>query len=424
MVPAGTVLYTSRAPIGYVAIAAQPVCTNQGFKSLVPPDAISSDYLYWYMRYATDLVKSRASGTTFAEISGKAMATVPLLLSPGREQERIVAAIEEQLSRLDAGVAALERVRQNLKRMRVAVLRAAVTGQLLREKSASTAVDTSLDRPLSASLSAENARKVERATRGLMPRIWNVPSAWKWKAAADVCEVIASGSTPAQAAMSPDHGDVPYIKVYNLTHRGHLDFTVRPTFIDRATHEGPLRRSRLYPGDILTNIVGPPLGKVSVVPPDYPEWNTNQAVVVFRPIPSLNRRLLKYWLLSSPVLALLESTSRATAGQFNVSLTTCRAVPLPIPPRSDQDAIVAIIEDRLSVIEAQESIIEKLMIRAGWLRSAILSAAFSGRLVAQDPTDEPASVLLERIAAERTSLNGQGPRRTRKPQLLREEVTA
>ncbi len=257
-----------------------------------------------------------------------------------------------------------------------------------------------------------------------MPRIWNIPSTWTWKTAADVCEVIASGSTPVQTAMSPDRGDVPYIKVYNLTHFGHLDFTIRPTFINRATHDGPLRRSCLYPGDVLTNIVGPPLGKVSVVPDDYPEWNTNQAVVVFRPIPSLNQNLLKYWLLSGPVLSLIESTARATAGQRNVSLTTCRAIPLPIPPRGDQDLIVAAIEDKLSFIEAEEAAIEALMRRAASLRAAILSAAFSGNLVPQHPEDEPASVLVGRPAIDRVEPNGHEARPAPKPCLLRVGVTA
>lgn len=356
-------------------------------------------------------------------VNQRHVSSIVIPLPPRPEQDRIVSAIEEQFSRLDAGIAALRRARQNLNRMRDAVLRAAVTGKSLREDSTPIAPDTSLDRPLSASLTGENARKVERATRGLMPRTWDIPPSWTWKAAADVCEVIASGSTPVQAAMSPDSGDIPYIKVYNLTHRGYLDFTIRPTFIDRSTHEGPLRRSRLRPGDILTNIVGPPLGKVAVVPSDYPEWNTNQAVVVFRPIKSLNPKLLKYWLLSSPVLAVLESTSRATAGQFNVSLTTCRAVPLPIPPRADQDAIVADIEGKLSIIEAQEAIIDKLMVRAGTLRSVILSTAFSGKLVPQDSADEPATALIQRIAAARASSNGYQPAKDRKPRVLREEVT-
>jgi type I restriction enzyme S subunit len=124
--PAGTVLFTSRAPIGYVAIAKRAVCTNQGFKSFVPTAVMSAEYLYWYLVWATPSIRNLGSGTTFAEISGKVARTIPLLLPPRREQGRIVAAIEEQFSRLDAGVAALERAKRKLPKLRMSALQAAL----------------------------------------------------------------------------------------------------------------------------------------------------------------------------------------------------------------------------------------------------------------------------------------------------------
>ena len=164
MVPTDTVLYTSRAPIGYVAIAAQPVCTNQGFKNIVPPSGLSSDYLYWYMEYATAEVKARASGTTFAEISGKAIKAVPLRIAPTAEQERIVAAIEEQFSRLDSGLAAMERVRKNLKRMRAALIHAAASGRLAPQDSS--------DEPASAWLAAHGKESHATANDQGLPLGW------------------------------------------------------------------------------------------------------------------------------------------------------------------------------------------------------------------------------------------------------------
>jgi type I restriction enzyme, S subunit len=325
-------------------------------------------------------------------------------LPPLVEQERIVAAIEEQFSRLDAAVAALERVQQHLMRMRAAVLQAAVTGCLTPvDGSCEASEPWDTEDSLASRLTGENERKVARAHSDLLGGTWKIPTTWRWKSAAELCVVITNGDTPPPSSMTANQGDVPYVKVYNLTDRGTLNFSVRPTYIDRFTHAGPLKRSRLLPGDILTNIVGPPLGKVSVVPTDYPEWNTNQAVVVFRPLQTLHPKLLKYWLLSAPVLKLLKSTSRATAGQFNVSLTSCRALPLPIPPRTEQTAIIVSIEEHLFLIESQEMTASRALNRAQVLRSSILAAAFSGKLVPQDPVDEPASILLERIAIERTS---------------------
>src|SRR5205823_2846118 len=115
--------------------------------------------------------------------------------------------------------------------------------------------------------------------------------------------------------------------------------------------ESRLRKSRLRPGDVLVNIVGPPLGKVALVPNTYDEWNTNQAVVAFRPRGDvLLSGLLVVWLLSRRVMEPLLSTARATAGQFNLSISACRRLEVPVPPLAEQRRIVAEVEARLSAI--------------------------------------------------------------------------
>jgi len=124
------VLYSTRAPIGYVAIAANPLATNQGFKSCVLSNGLDPSYVYHYLKRAKDLAVARASGTTFLELSGRRVATIPVAIAPLNEQARIVEAIEEQFTRLDSGVAALRRVEANLKRYKAAVLKAACEGKL------------------------------------------------------------------------------------------------------------------------------------------------------------------------------------------------------------------------------------------------------------------------------------------------------
>ena len=130
LLPKGAVLFSSRAPIGYAAIAAQPLCTNQGFKSLIPPEGIGSRYVYWYLRYATPAIREMASGTTFKEISKKRMASVPFVLAPSRERERIVSAIEEHFSRLDATDYVLSTALEQIETTRRSVLNTAFAGQL------------------------------------------------------------------------------------------------------------------------------------------------------------------------------------------------------------------------------------------------------------------------------------------------------
>jgi type I restriction enzyme S subunit len=107
LMPAGTVLFSSRAPIGYTVIAANEVCTNQGFKSVSPYISGVSEYIYYWLITQIEEIHSRASGTTFKEISGTEFGNTVILLPPLQEQRRIVMAIEESLAVLKRIAASL-----------------------------------------------------------------------------------------------------------------------------------------------------------------------------------------------------------------------------------------------------------------------------------------------------------------------------
>jgi type I restriction enzyme, S subunit len=315
-----------------------------------------SRYLAWYLQSPSfrEWIGLSVEGATGSHTRAK---SGPILrqripVPPLNEQRRIVATIDKQFSRLDAAGQMLRRAESRTRMLRTAMIDAA----------------------------AEEA--VDR---------------WGWTSVAGVCEAIVNGNTPRADKMRPGSGDIPFIKVYNLTTYGALDFSKRPTFIERETHLGQLKRSRLRPGDVLTNIVGPPLGKVAVVPPSYEEWNMNQAVVAFRTLPDLlSAELLALWLQSRRIMQPLLETARATAGQFNLSISACRRLMIPVPPPDEQARIVDDAARRLSIIASLGGSIAAADTRSAALRRSILERAFRGELVTHDPTDEPASKLLER----------------------------
>ena len=114
IVPEGTVLFTSRAPVGYVAIAANPVATNQGFKSIVPYVSECSRFIAVVMRNCAPEIDAEAPGTTFREVSGKRLASVAIPLPPMAEQQRIVAEVDEMMAlcdRLEASISDQEAAR-------------------------------------------------------------------------------------------------------------------------------------------------------------------------------------------------------------------------------------------------------------------------------------------------------------------------
>ena len=123
LMPKGTVLFSSRAPIGYVAIAENALCTNQGFKSIIPGNDIDSEFLYYQLKYLKKEIQEKGSGTTFKEISAKTLGEVFVAVPPLDEQSRIVARIEELFSELDKAVDTLKTTKEQLEVYRQAVLK-------------------------------------------------------------------------------------------------------------------------------------------------------------------------------------------------------------------------------------------------------------------------------------------------------------
>ena len=111
MMPAHTVLFSSRAPIGYIAIANQEVCTNQGFKSVVPNEDTDYMFLYYLLKYNKDRIENLGSGTTFKEVSGSTMRGIEVLVPDSIEEQRQIASV---LSTLDDKIEKNTEVNKNL----------------------------------------------------------------------------------------------------------------------------------------------------------------------------------------------------------------------------------------------------------------------------------------------------------------------
>ena len=163
--------------------------------------------------------------------------------------------------------------------------------------------------------------------------------------AEEVCGFITKGTTPKSDELFSEAapGSVPYIKVYNLSFGGGLLFDEEPQFIDKAVHDGKLGRSKVVPNDVLMNIVGPPLGKFALVTDEYPEWNVNQAISIFRAKKQILPKFLLHALMSPDVLGPFLENARGVR-QLNLSLEQCRNLAFPLPPIPEQQDFVAFAE--------------------------------------------------------------------------------
>ncbi|HDR9504095.1 TPA: restriction endonuclease subunit S [Burkholderia cepacia] len=334
---------------------------------------------------------------------------LPLGLPPFPEQRRIVAKIDSLTGKSRRARDHLDHIPRLVEKYKQAILSAAFRGDLTREWR-----ENHCPAPLSATtVSDERRRLLETHEQRLKQcenirvvetdRPFKLPEGWDWVRAEAICGFITKGTTPGSGLMSSGDGEVPFIKVYNLTFDGTLDFTIDPTFVSNVTHKGFLGRSKVLPGDVLMNIVGPPLGKVSVVPSQYAEWNINQAIAVFRPIPSVLPAFLSRWLLTDVLTRWAVSRSKATAGQSNLTLEICRNLPVPLCSYAEQVEIVRKIDTAMSWVNRLAGDANSARKLIDHLDQSVLAKAFKGELVPQDATDEPASALLERIQTERAA---------------------
>ena len=227
---------------------------------------------------------------------------------------------------------------------------------------------------------------------------FEVPESWVWCRLEDIA-YVASGSTPDKTCFVKD--GIPYIKMYNLRNQ-EIDFDYQPQYITEEIHNSKLQRSRTEVGDLIMNIVGPPLGKLAVIPATLPQANFNQAAVLIRPYKYKEDLVLYLKSYLEEMSEINSIATRGSAGQVNISLTQSQNMRIPLPPLAEQQRIIAEISKWFALINQIEQGKADLQTIIKQTKSKILDLAIHGKLVPQDPNDEPAIELLKRISPDFT----------------------
>jgi type I restriction enzyme S subunit len=259
---------------------------------------------------------------------------------------------------------------EHIKELRKAILNLAVRGMLVPQDEKEGTADALL-RQITAQMPPKKDPGEEK--QGDVAR-WTIPPAWRWTQMKCLCSRVTSGATPSKDVFQESSG-VPFLKVYNIRNQ-QIDFGYKPQFISRSYHETKMKRSTLQPGDVVMNIVGPPLGKVAIIPGEYPEWNCNQAIAVFKLVlPELAPYV--YWFLrENSFLDKIELIG--TAGQDNISVTKSQNIPIPLPPLAEQKRIVAKVDALMAICDHLEKQLESQQKESRRLLEALLHEALEG----------------------------------------------
>lgn len=406
---------------GPVALLNQRVC------KLTPDERFfDGRFLAYVLPGYLNAINAETSSITVKHLSSRTVENIPLPLPPLTEQRRIVEEVDSHLTRLRTAVAALRRIQANLKRYRASVLKAACEGRLVpteaelarcegRDYEPADRLLTRILKERRAKWEAEQLAKMQATSKPPKDDEWKakyqepsapdasgipeLPDGWVWTTAEQLAERITKGSSPGWQGFDYQSDGVRFLRSQNVRW-GKLDLSDL-AFLPKEfnlTH----RHSIVREGDVLLNLVGASVGRSAIATHEVDGANTNQAVGIIRPLQSgLINRLLMY-ILISPYGQAHITQIKADVARANFNLDDIRLMPVPLPPFTEQSRIVAEAERRLSLIDELESMVNSGLKRAERLRQAILKRAFEGKLVPQDPNDEPAIALLERIRAERT----------------------
>lgn len=400
LLPKGSVLFSSRAPIGYVAIAARPLCTNQGFKSLIPPEGVDARYVYWYLRHATPAIRGMGSGTTFKEMSKKRMAAVPFVMAPSSEQRRIVVAIEEHLSRLGAAVDASSAAATKATAMRRSILLEALSGRLSMRVPGAEPASILLGR-----ISASRAQfrggprtTAPTAEDGESSSPHELPPGWIWARLQDVAAAERRAITdgPFGSNLKTAHYTESGPRVIRLQNIGDGEFKHEDAHISPSHYESLLAHS-VKKDDLIVASLGDSLPRACLVPDWVPPAIVKADCIRIRIHPEVNPAYINL-ALQHPQLRRETMVKIKGVGRPRLGMQGIRQLVIPLAPRAEQQRIVAAVEEHFSRADAVRDTVSASLAKVDAMRRIVLSEAFAGRLVPQDPDEEPATTLLERIS--------------------------
>lgn len=387
LMPKDTVLLSSRAPIGYVAIASNSISTNQGFKNFLPSDAFYSRFLYWYLKSSKSLLESYASGTTFLELSGSKASMVEFPLPPLPEQKRIVHRIESLFAKLDEAKEKIQQVLDGAEMRKAAILHKAFTGELTKTWRRENNITTTDD---------VNREKLSKECEEYdIP--YEIPDEWRWVTFNEVCTFIGSGVTPKGGQAVYTDSGIPFIRSQNVLN-GKLDLSDVAYISDEINEK--MKRTQIIGGETLLNITGASIGRSCYVPQEQSVGNVNQHVCILRFKNYINGYIPQLW-LNSPKMQEFINFNQVGQTRQALNFKQIRGIYFPLPPLQEQLEMVRIIKYEINKLDVVCNSLANLAVRIDTMKKSILAKAFRGELGTNNPNEDSALNLLKEVLQDK-----------------------
>jgi len=401
------------ATIGKLSIWGINASTNQACAVGIPTEAINNEFLYYYLLSERQNLIKAGKGGAQPNLSQGIIKEWSINLPPINEQHRIVAKIEELFSELDKGIENLKTARAQLKVYRQALLKHAFEGKLTAQWRAENQDKLETADALLKRIQQERTQRYQQQladwqadggskpkTPKLLPPLTaeelaelpELPEGWGWVKYGDLCSIVRNGisAKPVGESGTP---------IFRISAVRPLFFDMTDIrFIDNTT--GEFDAYCLERGDLVfTRYNGSRryVGVCAEYRSDEKRLFPDKLVQTRVFSKYLSTSYLEKALNSGASRKFVESKIRTTAGQSGVSGDDIKNIPVPFCSTDEQMQIVEALESKLSEVDQLDQTITTSLQQAEALRQSILKKAFSGQLVPQDPHDEPASELLNRI---------------------------